>query len=101
MSKLRLSALLIVLILGVFSVKLASAQTPEATYTDPCTKAEAAATAQAAAAATSKATFEIILPNARGDRSFIDSAAAGAERAIKELGMQGKIIETAGVQEHD
>src|SRR5207247_3573232 len=26
---------------------------------------------------------------------------AGAERAIKELGVKGKIIETAGEQEHD
>jgi basic membrane protein A len=48
-----------------------------------------------------KISFEIILPNARGDRSFIDSAARGAERAIAELGVTGKIIETAGVQEHD
>ncbi len=45
--------------------------------------------------------FEIILPNPRGDRSFIDSAAAGAERAIEELGVEGVIIETQGVQEHD
>ncbi len=45
--------------------------------------------------------FEIILPNPRGDRSFIDSAAAGAERAIAELGVEGVIIETQGVQEHD
>ena len=34
--------------------------------------------------------FEIILPNPRGDRSFIDSAAAGAERAIAELGVEGR-----------
>ena len=45
--------------------------------------------------------FEIILPNQRGDRSFIDSAASGAERAIEELGVEGVIIETRGVQEHD
>ncbi|RMF77308.1 MAG: BMP family ABC transporter substrate-binding protein [Chloroflexi bacterium] len=49
----------------------------------------------------SDVSFAIILPNARGDRSFIDSAAAGAERAIAELGVEGTIIETAGVQEHD
>lgn len=49
----------------------------------------------------SDVSFAIILPNARGDRSFIDSAAAGAERAIAELGVDGTIIETAGVQEHD
>ncbi len=46
-------------------------------------------------------TFIIILPNPRGDRSFIDSAAAGAERAIAELGVTGLIVETAGTQEHD
>ncbi len=45
--------------------------------------------------------FQIILPNARGDRSFIDSAAKGAEEAIAILGVDGTIIETAGVQEHD
>lgn len=45
--------------------------------------------------------FQIILPNARGDRSFIDSAAKGAEEAIEFLGVDGTIIETAGVQEHD
>ena len=45
--------------------------------------------------------FQIILPNARGDRSFIDSAAKGAEEAIEILGVDGTIIETAGVQEHD
>jgi basic membrane protein A len=45
--------------------------------------------------------FQIILPNARGDRSFIDSAAKGAEDAIAMLGVDGTIIETAGVQEHD
>ncbi len=45
--------------------------------------------------------FQIILPNARGDRSFIDSAAKGAEDAIALLGVDGTIIETAGVQEHD
>jgi basic membrane protein A len=45
--------------------------------------------------------FVIILPNPRGDRSFIDSAARGAERAIAELGVTGTIVETAGAQEHD
>ena len=45
--------------------------------------------------------FQIILPNARGDRSFIDSAARGAEQAIELLGVNGTIVETAGVQEHD
>jgi basic membrane protein A len=72
------------------------------TYVDPCTTAPTDATAEVTPVAdNSKISFEIILPNPRGDRSFIDSAAAGAERAIAELGVSGKIIETAGTQEHD
>ena len=66
-----------------------------------CTMPGADATAAADAPDNSDISFSIILPNARGDRSFIDSAAAGAERAIAELGVTGNIIETAGVQEHD
>jgi basic membrane protein A len=71
-------------------------------YTDPCVGTEAVATAEATEVPdNSNISFEIILPNARGDRSFIDSAAAGAERAIAELGVKGTIIETAGTAEHD
>ncbi|KXK24359.1 MAG: putative ABC transporter substrate binding protein [Chloroflexi bacterium OLB15] len=71
-------------------------------YVDPCLDASATATeAPAAPADNSDVSFSIILPNPRGDRSFIDSAAAGAERAIAELGVEGTIVETAGVQEHD
>ncbi len=99
---------LVVLVFMLFaSVSIARAQggTPEATagqWTDPCTSASASATSQATtAASSSNVSFAIILPNARGDRSFIDSAAAGAERAMAELGVKGTIIETAGVQEHD
>ncbi len=70
-------------------------------YVDPCLAEDAMATEAAAPPDNSDVSFAIILPNARGDRSFIDSAAAGAERAIAELGVEGAIIETAGVQEHD
>lgn len=100
MSKIRPLIALIVLA-GLALVSL-PARTSVAQTPDPCLApaATAAATA-AAAAANSNTSFSIILPNARGDRSFIDSAAAGAERAIKELGVKGTIIETAGVQEHD
>lgn len=74
----------------------------EAEYVDPCLVPATEATAEAVEAAdNSDISFEIILPNPRGDRSFIDSAAAGAERAIAELGVEGTIIETAGEQEHD
>src|SRR5215207_8777139 len=74
--------------------------TPE--VADECASASMGATEEAAAAAdNSDVSFAIILPNPRGDRSFIDSAAAGAERAIAELGVSGTIVETAGAQEHD
>jgi basic membrane protein A len=91
-----LSVMILVLITGV-----ASAQDSE--YVDPCLAPTPEATAEAAEAMAdnSDVSFQIILPNPRGDRSFIDSAAAGAERAIAELGVTGTIIETAGVQEHD
>jgi len=97
MSKRRFTLLLTLVLIGLFSASIANAQTAP----DPCLNAATpAATAAATAATASKFSFEIILPNARGDRSFVDSAAAGAERAIKELGVSGKIIETAGAQEH-
>ena len=103
MSRFRLIAIAFLILVGLSAVKLTTtkAQTP---YVDPCTTAEASATAaatQAAVVQNSNVSFEIVLPNARGDRSFIDSAARGAERAMAELGVKGKIIETAGVQEHD
>ncbi|MBN8595953.1 MAG: BMP family ABC transporter substrate-binding protein [Anaerolineae bacterium] len=86
-------------LLGIMSVR--AQDTTE--YVDECV-AETASEAPAEAVAppdNSDISFTIILPNPRGDRSFIDSAAAGAERAIAELGVQGTIVETAGVQEHD
>ncbi len=106
---LKLTRIMVLIALAMISVGVIKAQsgTPEAaagTWVDPCTNAAATATAQATvavAANASNVSFEIVLPNARGDRSFIDSAAAGAERAIRELGVKGKIIETAGEQEHD
>lgn len=71
-------------------------------YVDQCLNSDTT-TAEATAVPpdNSDISFEIILPNPRGDRSFIDSAAAGAERAIAELGVTGTIIETAGSSEHD
>lgn len=99
-SLLFLSCLVSLLLFGALSVSAVVAQ--DSTYQDPCTSTSTEATAEMTPAPdNSSVSFEIILPNPRGDRSFIDSAAAGAERAIKELGVSGKIIETAGVQEHD
>jgi basic membrane protein A len=100
MLKLHRTVALVLIVIGLLSVNLARAQD---TKPDPCLKPSEASTQAATMSVkdNSNISFEIILPNARGDRSFIDSAAAGAERAIKELGVKGKIIETAGVQEHD
>lgn len=102
----RRSVFVLVLVLtALFSLSFASAQeaTPEAgEWVDPCL-ADTGTTAMEATPEPGSAgvSFTIILPNPRGDRSFIDSAAAGAERAIAELGVTGTIVETAGAQEHD
>ncbi len=97
----RLSfALVLSLILLTSITFLASAQ-EEVEWEDPCLAPVTATEEAMEAMNNSGISFQIILPNARGDRSFIDSAAAGAERAIAELGVEGTIIETEGVQEHD
>ena len=45
--------------------------------------------------------FALVLPNPLGDRSFIDSSNRGAEAAMAELGVAGKVIETNGISEHE
>ena len=99
----RIGVLSLLSLILVFVLALGATPTlAQDTYVDPCTTTPTDATAEVTPVPdNSKVSFEIILPNARGDRSFIDSAAAGAERAIAELGVTGKIIETAGTQEHD
>jgi len=52
-------------------------------------------------AAAPKFTCVLITPGALGDRSFIDAAARGIQRANKELPVKCDIIETAGVAEHE
>jgi len=52
-------------------------------------------------AETPKTTCALITPNPRGDRSFIDSAVRGIERANAELPVDCDIIETNGVAEHE
>ncbi|HUN10131.1 MAG TPA: BMP family ABC transporter substrate-binding protein [Aggregatilineales bacterium] len=100
----RLNRRLLLLVVAIALLGIMSVRAQDTTeYVDECV-AEAASEAPAEAVAppdNSDISFTIILPNPRGDRSFIDSAAAGAERAIAELGVQGTIVETAGVQEHD
>jgi basic membrane protein A len=46
-------------------------------------------------------TAALLTPNPLGDRSFIDSAARGIERANEELPVQADVIETQGVAEHE
>lgn len=97
----KLLSLLFVSVVLLLATAVVVAQ-EEGEYVDPCLVADGEATeAPVAAADNSDVSFHIILPNPRGDRSFIDSAAAGAERAIAELGVEGVIVETAGTQEHD
>ncbi len=45
--------------------------------------------------------FSLITPNPLGDRSFIDAAARGVERANSELGLNGQIIETTSIAEQE
>lgn len=98
----KLLGFLVFSLLLMVSVGFVAAQ-EDGEYVDACLAApEATEEAEMTEAPdNSDISFHIILPNARGDRSFIDSAAAGAERAIQELGVEGVIVETAGVQEHD
>jgi basic membrane protein A and related proteins len=93
---LKLVLLVAVLMMAISPL---AAQDSEGEYVDACTAPVEEEMTEVPD--NSDISFEIILPNARGDRSFIDSAAAGAERAIAKLGVEGRIIETAGVQEHD
>ncbi|MGD2048625.1 MAG: BMP family ABC transporter substrate-binding protein [Chloroflexota bacterium] len=53
------------------------------------------------APAESDFSFALVMPNPLGDRSFIDSSNRGAERAMEELGVQGSVIETNGISEHE
>ena len=50
---------------------------------------------------TDEFSFALVLPGALGDRSFSDSANRGAEQAIEDLEIQGTVIETAGISEHE
>ncbi len=50
---------------------------------------------------TDKITVAVVMPSPLGDRSFVDSAAKGVERANAELPVQVDIIETQGVHEHE
>jgi basic membrane protein A and related proteins len=95
---------ILIIALCMFSVSAVFAQDDDEEWVDPCLAEDSMDEEDAEpmeAPDNSDINFFIILPNPRGDRSFIDSAAAGAERAIAELGVQGTIIETAGPQEHD
>ena len=45
--------------------------------------------------------FALVTPNPRGDRSFIDASARGVDRAMKELGVKGTIIEARTTNEQE
>jgi basic membrane protein A len=99
-----LLGVLMLLSLSVAAAQDAPAATPEmgeGEYVDECAAMGETMQETVTPPDNSDISFAIILPNARGDRSFIDSAAAGAERAIAELGVTGTIIETSGPAEHD
>lgn len=98
---LRARPFFIVFTVMLFGVLVANAQDATPEVTDTCAAGPMATAEMAAPVDNSDTSFVIILPNPRGDRSFIDSAAAGADRAIAELGVNGTIVETAGAQEHD
>ncbi|MEM7029453.1 MAG: BMP family ABC transporter substrate-binding protein [Chloroflexota bacterium] len=66
-----------------------------------CAAPPATENAEGGEASESDFSFALVLPNPLGDRSFIDSANRGAERAIEELGVAGSIIETNGIAEHE
>lgn len=100
MSKKFLGIAFVFVMLMLTSMVAVAQEAPD--YVDPCLVEDTEQTEAAVEAPDNSAiSFHIILPNPRGDRSFIDSAAAGADRAIAELGVTGVIVETAGVQEHD
>jgi basic membrane protein A and related proteins len=101
-TSIRTLVLTLLLLVSLFFLTTSTfAQEATTEYVDECVAAAEATSEAATPPDNSDTSFTIILPNPRGDRSFIDSAAAGAERAITELGVEGTIVETAGVQEHD
>jgi basic membrane protein A len=87
--------LALILLLG------ACQQTPPAEPQETSAEEPTEAPAAEEESAASDFSFALVLPNPLGDRSFIDSSARGAQRAIDELGVQGNIIETNGVSEHE
>jgi basic membrane protein A and related proteins len=85
----------------------ATATGTPATATGTATAATGTATAApttpapATSAPAGDFTFALVTPNALGDRSFVDAAARGVERANKELGLSGQIIEAKSVAEQE
>lgn len=72
-------------------ILIGCAPTVAPTAAPPTTAPSAATSAPSGGAA--DFSFALVTPNPRGDRSFIDAAARGAERAISELKVKGNIIE--------
>lgn len=94
--KRRLSILLVSL-LGLILLLGACQQTPA----EQPAGEESESEAPLEEAAGGDFSFALVLPNPLGDRSFIDASNRGAEQAIEELGVDGTVIETNGVSEHE
>ncbi len=84
-----------VLLLAAAIVLLGCAGTTVSPTAAPPTAASQPTTAagQPTEAAGGEFSFAIVFPGPRGDRSFIDASARGAERAIQELKVKGNLIE--------
>ncbi|OJX40531.1 MAG: hypothetical protein BGO78_05960 [Chloroflexi bacterium 44-23] len=54
-----------------------------------------------APAPVAKFKFSLVLPNPRGDHSFIDASVVGAEKAMNELPVEGSIIESQGIADQE
>lgn len=63
--------------------------------------AGAPAASAPAAAGTAKFKFALVTPNPRGDHSFIDASVRGADKAMKDLPVQGTIIESQGIADQE
>jgi basic membrane protein A len=79
---------------------LVAACSPAATAA-PTTAPATSAPATTAPTSAPAFKFALVTPNPRGDRSFIDASIRGADQAIADLGVEGTIIEAAGVAEQE
>lgn len=84
---------LLILITVFALVGCAGTAAPTAALPTSAPSGATSAPSAATSAPTSAFSFALITPNPRGDRSFIDAAARGAEKAMADLKVKGTIIE--------